>query len=283
MRSVREVIAALGSPPDIVVRSPGRVNLIGDHTDYNDGFVMPFAIDRDVILAVRQRSDREVHARSLQMNDGVHFDLDRLEHGGPPWGEHLKGVMQESGYTGQGLDLVVSSDVPVGAGLSSSAALEIALARALVALSRTDWDPVATSLACQRAENEWGDAVRHHGPTRRGQCRGRPAPAPRWSRWCRITQTPQGRDRGLSCADQLQVSHWSPTSDWVYPAGLPTTRPVVIGLGPRAYLLDSPPVAIRIVEIEEAHVVEVIVVVGRACAIQSSDLQFADVDATLGQ
>lgn len=74
---------------------------------------------------------------------------------GPPWGEHLKGVMQESGYTGQGLDLVVSSDVPVGAGLSSSAALEIALAGALVALSRTDWDPVATALACQRAENDW--------------------------------------------------------------------------------------------------------------------------------
>lgn len=86
VRSVREVIAAIGSPPDIVVRSPGRVNLIGDHTDYNDGFVMPFAIDRDVILAVRQRSDREVHARSLQMNDGIHIDLDRLEHGGPALG-----------------------------------------------------------------------------------------------------------------------------------------------------------------------------------------------------
>jgi galactokinase len=155
VRSVGEVTEALGSPPDVVVRSPGRVNLIGDHTDYNDGFVMPFAIDREVIMAVRQRSDREVHARSLQMDDGVHFDLDRLEHGGPPWGEYLKGVMQESDYTGRGLDLVVSSDVPVGAGLSSSAALEIGLARALVALSGTDWDPVAAALACQRAENEW--------------------------------------------------------------------------------------------------------------------------------
>lgn len=148
-------IAALGSTPDFVVRSPGRVNLIGDHTDYNDGFVMPFALDREVRMAVRRRADRELHAVSLQMDQAVSFPLDDIAHGGPRWGEYLKGVTHALEYQGPGLDLVIESDIPVGAGLSSSAALELGLARALTVLAESDWDPVTAALDCQRAENVW--------------------------------------------------------------------------------------------------------------------------------
>jgi galactokinase len=143
---------SFGTDPLLVVRSPGRVNLIGDHTDYNDGFVLPMAIDRQVWLAVGPRDDRRVRAVSEGF-DPVEFAIDRIERGGPGWGEYVKGVVRELG--GGGFDAALVSEVPVGAGLSSSAALELAVARAIAALGGTDWDPVEAALAGRRAENDW--------------------------------------------------------------------------------------------------------------------------------
>lgn len=144
--------------PDLVARAPGRVNLIGEHTDYNDGFVLPMAINRNVWLAARPRPDRKVVVNSLQFDESITFSLDRLSKGKNTWEDYIQAiawVLQEEGFTLQGWEGVITSDVPVGSGLSSSAALELAVARCFIALSGAPWDPVAMATAAQRAENEW--------------------------------------------------------------------------------------------------------------------------------
>jgi galactokinase len=147
-----------GAPPEYVVRAPGRVNLIGEHTDYNDGFVLPMAIDRATGIALRLRADRRVHLFSTVFDEEVEIDLDALAHGGPSWSEYVKGVagaLLADGAHLRGFDGAVAGDVPMGAGLSSSASLELATARALATSSDLDWDPKAMALRAQRAENEW--------------------------------------------------------------------------------------------------------------------------------
>ena len=134
------------------------MNLIGEHTDYNDGFVLPLGIDRGVWIALSPRTDRKVDVWSIDFNEAVHFDLDKLEHGSPAWSEYLKGTasaLENAGHRLQGWHGVMAGDVPIGAGLSSSAAVELATARAFAAVSHIDWDPAAMALLAQRAENEW--------------------------------------------------------------------------------------------------------------------------------
>ncbi len=146
-----------GAPPAFVVRAPGRVNLIGEHTDYNDGFVMPVAIDRRVAIALRPRADRRVLALSLGFDDTADFRLDDARHGSG-WPEYLKGIawaLEQGGHRLQGWEGVVAGDIPIGAGLSSSAALELAGARAFAAVSGLEWDAARMARAAQRAENEW--------------------------------------------------------------------------------------------------------------------------------
>lgn len=140
-------------------RAPGRVNLIGEHTDYNDGFVLPMAIDRETVVAAAPRDDRRVRAFSLNRDERAEFDLDAP---GPPrrglWLDYVEGVAQaleRAGSRLKGADLVVSSDVPAGAGLSSSAALEISTGFALLSVSGLEVDRVGLALAGQRAEHEY--------------------------------------------------------------------------------------------------------------------------------
>ncbi len=156
-RVTAEFTQRFGSPPSAIVRAPGRVNLIGEHTDYNDGFVLPMAIDRAIWIALRPRPDRIVTARSLDFDETAEFDLDRLEKQAG-WVEYLKGVawsLQDAGYTLHGFDAVVAGDVPIGAGLSSSAAWELAAARAFAVTSGFAWDAAKMALLGQRAENKW--------------------------------------------------------------------------------------------------------------------------------
>jgi galactokinase len=147
-----------GESPAFVVRAPGRVNLIGEHTDYNDGFVLPLAIDRAIWIALRPRTDREVHIHSLDFAETAVFHLDRLFKETNHWLEYPKGVawaLQEDGYQLAGWEGVMAGDIPKGAGLSSSAALELATARAFTAVTNQLWDPAAMALLCQKAENQW--------------------------------------------------------------------------------------------------------------------------------
>lgn len=156
-RVTGEFIQRFGSAPSAIVRAPGRVNLIGEHTDYNDGFVLPMAIDRAIWIALSPRPDRTVAAHSLDFAETAEFDLDRLEKQAG-WIEYLKGVawaLQEAGYALTGFDAVVAGDVPIGAGLSSSAAWELAAARAFAVTSGFAWDAAQMALLGQRAENKW--------------------------------------------------------------------------------------------------------------------------------
>ena len=147
-----------GGPPRWIVRSPGRVNLIGEHTDYNDGFVLPLAIDRAIWIALRPRHDRRVLVHSIDFDQSGEFPLDELSAGEAGWIEYLKGTawsLQEAGLPLAGWEGVLAGDVPVGAGLSSSAALEMATARAFAARGDLDWDPTTMARLGQRAENKW--------------------------------------------------------------------------------------------------------------------------------
>ena len=147
-----------GGPPTHVVRAPGRVNLIGEHTDYNDGFVLPMAINRAVWIALRPRTDRRVILHSLDFDAAAIIDLDGLRHSGEGWVEYVKGVahvLQNEGFALRGWEGVLAGDVPIGAGLSSSAALEMATARAFAAAGGLPWDAPRMARLGQRAENEW--------------------------------------------------------------------------------------------------------------------------------
>ncbi|MDP2975841.1 MAG: galactokinase [Anaerolineales bacterium] len=147
-----------GTIPPLIVRAPGRVNLIGEHTDYNDGFVLPMALDRAVWIALRRRRDRQVIVHSLDFDASAAFSLDQLQSKGKGWIEYLRGIawaLQKAGYALTGWEGVMVGDVPVGAGLSSSAATELAAARAFVSVSDLEWDAVKMAGLGQKAENEW--------------------------------------------------------------------------------------------------------------------------------
>jgi galactokinase len=148
-----------GQAPKLWVAAPGRVNLIGEHTDYNDGFVLPAAIDRHVVLGATPRADRLVRLHAVDFVETVTFDLDAIAYSDRNrWSNYLRGVawaLQGAGYRLQGMDAVLSSDVPVASGLSSSAAIEVATAFAFQVLSEFDLDGVQRALLCQKAENQF--------------------------------------------------------------------------------------------------------------------------------
>ena len=157
-RVLREFAARHGTSAPLIARGPGRVNLIGDHTDYNDGFVLPMAIDRAVWIALRPRSDRRVSVHSLDFAETREFDLANENRDGDGWVEYIRGVawaLAASGRRVCGWDGVAMGDVPVGAGLSSSAARELAAARAFTASCDVAWQPAEMARMAQRAENEW--------------------------------------------------------------------------------------------------------------------------------
>lgn len=151
-------LGEFGEPPVVLVRSPGRVNLIGEHTDYNEGLVMPLAIEQSLYLAVRPRLERRVRARSLDFKESVEFGLEDPAGAGVGWGEYLKGIswaLRQSGYHLEGWEGILGSDIPIGAGLSSSAALELGTAMVFRAVSGFEWDPVTMARIGRAVENDW--------------------------------------------------------------------------------------------------------------------------------
>ena len=139
--------------------APGRVNLIGEHTDYNDGFVLPMAIHQGTAAAIAPRSDRKLRVRSLNLNATIELNLDKLgpgRQGG--WQDYVEGICRRYYGPGRialkGADILIQSDVSIGGGLSSSAALEMALGSALVALSNGFIDKFSLALAGQEAEHQ---------------------------------------------------------------------------------------------------------------------------------
>jgi galactokinase len=142
-----------------IFRAPGRVNLIGEHTDYNDGFVMPAAVQFATEAAARPTADRRIAVHSLSFGETVSFDLD--EPGARPrgqWSDYVRGVavvIERAGLPLRGAKLLIRGGVPLGAGLSSSAALEVSVAFALLQIAGIRLGPAEIARLCQRAENEF--------------------------------------------------------------------------------------------------------------------------------
>jgi galactokinase len=135
------------------------VNLIGEHTDHNEGFVMPMAIDLSTWLAVAPRDDRRVIMRSENFAETVEFDLDEpVSHGRGHWSDYSRGValmIERAGYHCRGAEMLVHSEVPIGSGLSSSAAIEVATGFALLDTSGVVVIPLELAKICQQAENDY--------------------------------------------------------------------------------------------------------------------------------
>ena len=152
-----ELTARFGPGRAWVARAPGRVNIIGDHTDYNGGFVLPAAVDREVRIAFRPASDRTVELFSLDFNEKASFSLDKLDKSAvPSWAKYPMGVawaLMEDGRKITGLRGVVRGTVPLGAGLSSSAAIEAASVMAFTHAAGLHLAREKLALICQHAEN----------------------------------------------------------------------------------------------------------------------------------
>jgi galactokinase len=137
--------------------APGRINLIGEHTDYNEGFVLPMAADRRTYVAAAARNDRVIRVHSSNLDEQSEFDLDqKWKPAQPKWLLYVEGiarVLEEKGFRLKGADLDISSEVPIGAGLSSSAALEVSVGFALLKLAEADIDLMQLALSAQAAEH----------------------------------------------------------------------------------------------------------------------------------
>lgn len=158
-RLLARFASAFGPGAAIVVRAPGRVNLLGEHTDYNEGFVLPAAIDRSVLVVARQRGDRIVNVHSINLRRAISFSLDDGETpAGDRFRQYVQGIgrcLEGQGYTLRGVDAVIEGNVPIGSGLSSSAALEMAVLLCFEAASGHHLPPVEKARIGQRVENEF--------------------------------------------------------------------------------------------------------------------------------
>jgi galactokinase len=133
-KNIKSKFQELFSASPLLVRSPGRINLIGEHTDYNEGFVLPAAIDKEIVLAFAKNNSDTCRLYAYDLSESFAFDLHNFKPSETGWANYIMGVvdqLQKAGYTLQGFDCVFGGDVPAGAGLSSSAALECGTAYAL--------------------------------------------------------------------------------------------------------------------------------------------------------
>jgi len=148
-----------GRAPEVGVRAPGRVNLIGEHTDYNDGFVLPTIIDRDIEVVARKRSDRQVRIVAADLGERREIDLDSpIDYANSGWLPYVMGVVHELVQRGRievGVDVIFRGTVPRGAGLSSSAALEVATALALDTVFNLWLNPIEMARLCRDVEHRY--------------------------------------------------------------------------------------------------------------------------------
>lgn len=144
--------------PDHLVRSPGRINLIGEHTDYNMGFVLPASIDKAIYIAIQKREDEHIHLVAADLEEEYSCSLAGLQPSSQRWPDYILGVvdqLQKKGINLRGFNIVMAGDVPLGAGLSSSAAVECATVFALDALFGLELDRKTMVQFAQKAENEF--------------------------------------------------------------------------------------------------------------------------------
>lgn len=147
-----------GLAPDLVARAPGRVNLIGEHTDYNDGFVLPCAIGASTMVAASKREDDSVHIVAVDFGNALdQFDLTGVveRNAEQPWADYVRGMimaLQNDGHALTGANIAIAGNLPKGAGLSSSASLEVAVGKAMLALANIEIDRTRLAQIAQIAE-----------------------------------------------------------------------------------------------------------------------------------
>jgi galactokinase len=158
-RSAELFSKCFGHAPRWIVAAPGRVNLIGEHTDYNDGFVLPMAIERHIVIAGDRNADQEALVYSMTTGETASFNLrPEIQRGEPAWSNYVRGVaagFERMGRKLNGFDAVIDSTLPYGGGLASSAALEVAAATLLETITRRKLEPMEKVLLCQRAEHDF--------------------------------------------------------------------------------------------------------------------------------
>src|SRR4051812_24812803 len=165
-RAAEQFAKRYGTAPKWIAAAPGRVNLIGEHIDYNDGFVLPMAIERYCIIAAAQNQSSTAAVYSAQANDEAQIQLASpgatgsasASHVKGHWSNYVAGVIagcEKAGLQPTGFNAVIDSDVPLGGGLSSSAAIEVAVATLIEAMTGRTLDPVDKALLCQKAEHEY--------------------------------------------------------------------------------------------------------------------------------
>ena len=155
---IRKHFSTVYQQTPLIVRSPGRVNLIGEHTDYNMGFVLPAAINKAIYLGIQKREDNEMHFVSFDMDDFYQTDLQNITRSGKLWPDYILGVVEQfrkAGAEFTGFNIVFGGDIPFGAGLSSSAALECASGFAFNELFTFRFDRRQIALMGQAAENQF--------------------------------------------------------------------------------------------------------------------------------
>jgi galactokinase len=158
VRSIQSAFKALFHDEPLLVRSPGRVNLIGEHTDYNDGFVLPAAVDKAIYFAVAPKKGGTGSLHALDLGQSHEFEIGRPVRSDKHWPNYLMGVVDELGKAGAkvgGFACVFGGDIPIGSGMSSSAAIEAGLAFALNRIFGLGFDPLALVKLAQKAENEF--------------------------------------------------------------------------------------------------------------------------------
>jgi len=158
MGKVKSKFEQLFKKKPVVIRSPGRVNLIGEHTDYNEGFVLPAAIDKSIYYAIHPVNDEKCRLYAADLNESSEVELGELKKSGKPWANYLIGVLDQIEKSGKkigGFECVFGGDIPIGAGLSSSAAIEAGLAFALNELFELGLNRIDLVKLSQRAENEF--------------------------------------------------------------------------------------------------------------------------------
>jgi galactokinase len=158
-RGAETFAKCFGQAPRWAVAAPGRVNLIGEHTDYNDGFVLPMAIERYTVMVADRTNDRHVTVHSITTGESAELNVrSPVQRGDPPWSNYVRGVIagfQRRGIKVPGFNAVIDSTVPFGGGVSSSAALEVAAATLLETIHGQPLDPIEKALLCQKAEHEF--------------------------------------------------------------------------------------------------------------------------------
>jgi galactokinase len=162
LKSVEENFIKRFNEKPLLVRSPGRVNIIGEHTDYNNGFVLPAAIDKAIYIGISPRNDQDIKLYSAEFDDVFETSLGDMKPAEKHWPNYIMGVADQlikRGYNIKGFNLVIDGDVPIGSGLSSSAAVECATAFALQKIFSLDIAKLDLALISQKAEHEFAGVM----------------------------------------------------------------------------------------------------------------------------